>query len=308
MTTVPSTTGSAITRHVSARWTGAGLVAVSAAGFATLSVFGKVGLSGGMTLAGMMSLRFGGAAVLLGLGFLAVRRRPPDLSTRSALGLLAMGVFGYGVQSTLYFNGLQRVPASICALLLYVYPLLVALYDRLFNHRRLRWTSRAGLVLALIGVTLTVRPSAATALDPLGLAFVAGSAAWYAGYIIVSERIVLRHGAWVSTVGISAGAAIAFTLGGWVTRTLDWHFGREQLLLIVGLVLVSTILPLATFLAGVARLGPTTASIVSTLEPVFTALLAAWVLREQLSPIQMGGGALILGAAAIVQWPAKVSG
>ncbi|HSB89733.1 MAG TPA: DMT family transporter [Anaerolineales bacterium] len=284
------------------RWTGAGLVALSAAGFATLSVFGKIGLAGGMTLAGMLSLRFAGAALLLGLGLAAARRLPRGLTLRTAAGLLALGAFGYGVQSTLYFSGLQRIPASICALLLYVYPLFVALYDRLFNGRPLHRAALTALALALAGVVLTVRPTASGALDPLGLAFVVGSAAWYAGYIILSERVVQRLGAWTSTAGVSVGAALAFTAAGWITGTLDWSLSADQLRLLLGLVVVSTILPVATFLAGVARLGPTTASIVSTLEPVFTALLAAWVLRESLAPIQALGGLFVLAGAVWVQW------
>ena len=238
------------------RWVGAGLVALSAGGFATLSVFGKVGLSGGMTLAGMLSLRFAGAALVLGLGLAATRRWPRGLTGRAAAGLLALGALGYGVQSTFYFNGLQRVPASICALLLYVYPLFVAMYDRLFNGRPLRRVSQAALLIALVGVALTVRPSASGSLDPVGLAFVAGSAAWYAGYIIVSERVVRRLGAWVSTTGIAVGAALAFTLGGWVTSTLDWSLSPDQVGLLIGLILVSTVLPVATFLAGVAASRP----------------------------------------------------
>ena len=289
---------------------GAGLCTISAAGFATLSVFGKLTLASGMTLAGMLSLRFAGAAVVLGLAMALARRVPAGLTLRTTGVLLAMGVFGYGVQSTFYFNGLTRLPASISALLLYVYPLFVALYDRVLNHRPMRRIEQASLALAVVGVPLTVGPIGADGarLDPIGLAFVLASAAWYAGYIIVSDRVVRRVGAWASTTWISVGAALAFTAGGLVTQSLDWRLDGHQIWLLLGLVVFSTILPLSTFLAGVARLGPTLASIVSMLEPVFTAGLAALMLGEMLMPVQAVGGALILGAAALVQWPRKTSG
>ncbi|HET7011795.1 MAG TPA: DMT family transporter [Anaerolineales bacterium] len=292
------------------RAVGAGLCAVSAAGFATLSVFGKIGLASGMTLAGMLSLRFAGAAVVLGLGLVLARKIPSGLNLRTTATLLAMGMFGYGVQSTFYFLGLSRLPASVSALLLYVYPLFVALYDRVLNHRPLHGIEQLSLALALVGVPLTVRPSAGEGLqlDPIGLGFVLASAAWYAGYIIASDRVVRKVGAWASTAWISFGAAIAFTLGGLATRSLDWRLEGQQVWLLLGLIVFSTILPLTTFLAGVARLGPTLASIVSTLEPVFTAALAALVLRESLAPLQVVGGMLILSAALLVHWPRKTSG
>src|SRR4030067_1117875 len=157
---------------------GAGLCGLSAAGFATLSVFGKIALASGLTLAGMLSLRFAGAALVLGLGLWLTRRSPAGVSLRTMAGLLALGMFGYGVQSTLYFGGLQRVPASISSLLLYVYPLFVAVYDRVLNHRSLPRLRQAALGLALSGVVLTIRPaaSAGASLDPIGVAVVLGAA------------------------------------------------------------------------------------------------------------------------------------
>ncbi|MBZ0248356.1 MAG: DMT family transporter, partial [Burkholderiales bacterium] len=51
------------------------------------------------------------------------------------------------------------------------------------------------------------------------------------------------------------------------------------------------------FFEGLKRVGPATASIVSTFEPVFTAALAWLLLGESLTPAQMGGGAMVLAAA-----------
>jgi drug/metabolite transporter (DMT)-like permease len=264
-------------------------------------------LASGLTLPSMLSLRFAGAAAVLGLALVLSRRTPGGMGLRTTAVLVAMGVFGYGIQSTFYFLGLTRLPASVSALLLYVYPLFVALYDRVLNHRPLQRLEQVSLALALVGVPLTVRPSAedGLALDPIGLVFILASAAWYAGYIIASDRVVRRVGAWASTMWISVGAALAFILGGLATQTLDWRLDTQQIWLLLGLIVFSTILPVSTFLAGVARLGPTLASIVSTLEPVFTAGLAAWVLSESLAPVQAVGGVLILGAALLVQWPRK---
>ncbi|MFB9237653.1 DMT family transporter [Plantactinospora siamensis] len=56
-----------------------------------------------------------------------------------------------------------------------------------------------------------------------------------------------------------------------------------------------------TFFAGLERTGPSTAAILSTFEPVVTAALAALVLGESLSPVQLAGGALVLCSAAVLQ-------
>lgn len=66
------------------------------------------------------------------------------------------------------------------------------------------------------------------------------------------------------------------------------------------IVLIATMLPVVTFLAGLERIGPTNAAVPSTLEPVVTVLLAALLLGEMLKPITLLGGALILLTVMLV--------
>jgi drug/metabolite transporter (DMT)-like permease len=69
---------------------------------------------------------------------------------------------------------------------------------------------------------------------------------------------------------------------------------------IAGIVLIATVIPVVTFLAGLERIGPTNASMLSTLEPVITVLLAAWLFGERLKPVVMLGGVLILVAVILL--------
>ena len=68
----------------------------------------------------------------------------------------------------------------------------------------------------------------------------------------------------------------------------------------LGIIIISTIIPVVTFLAGLERIGPTNAAMLSTLEPVVTVLLAAWLFGEKLTPIVMVGGGLILVAVILL--------
>jgi drug/metabolite transporter (DMT)-like permease len=64
---------------------------------------------------------------------------------------------------------------------------------------------------------------------------------------------------------------------------------------------VSTVMPIVLFMAGLARVGPSTASIASTIEPPFTVALAWIVFGETLGPLQLTGGALVLSAVIVLQ-------
>ena len=64
--------------------------------------------------------------------------------------------------------------------------------------------------------------------------------------------------------------------------------------------MIATVIPVATFLAGLERIGPTNASMLSTLEPVVTVLLAGLIFGERLETITILGGGLILVAVILL--------
>jgi drug/metabolite transporter (DMT)-like permease len=67
--------------------------------------------------------------------------------------------------------------------------------------------------------------------------------------------------------------------------------------------LACTVLPMAALLGGVRRVGPSTASIVATAEPLVTAGLAMLVVGEHLAPVQWLGAALVVGAVLWLRAP-----
>jgi drug/metabolite transporter (DMT)-like permease len=54
------------------------------------------------------------------------------------------------------------------------------------------------------------------------------------------------------------------------------------------------------FFAGLERVGPTVASILSTAEPLVTVALAFVVFGESLGTVQLAGGGLVLGAVVVL--------
>lgn len=66
-------------------------------------------------------------------------------------------------------------------------------------------------------------------------------------------------------------------------------------LAVVAIALFSTLLAIFGFFKGLAKLGAADASTLSTMEPLITLGLAALVLGEQVTAMQLFGGALILG-------------
>ncbi len=270
------------------------LVTLSAAGFGTLALFGRYAYADGMDALTILFLRFSLAAILM-LALLIIRRE--RLPRGAALPrLIGMGALGYVGQAFAYLTALKYASAGLVALLLYLYPVFVALLAALVLHEPFTGVKALALGLALAGTALTVGPAGGQA---LGALLAVAAATIYSVYIIVGAQ-VMKH---VSAVQSSA---VIFAAAGMTSGVLMVANGPHLpatgagWAAITSMVLIATVLPVATFLAGIERIGPTNAAMLSTLEPVVTVLLAAVWLNETLQPLTWLGGGLILSAVLLL--------
>ncbi len=282
-------------------WGGVALITVSAAGFATLAIFGKLAFASGMSLSTMLALRFSGAAALFWAILAVTGLAAARLGRRKIGQLLLMGGVGYAGQSTLYMLAVSLIPASVVGMLLYTYPAWVVLLAwRLDGDRpdARRWLA---LALALAGTTLIAGdPSGSANLLGVALALLAGL--WYACYIVLGNRIIRHVPPTASSAWILSGATISFMALGLLLGQLHFDFAAPQgWVAIAGMVILATVIPVFTFLSGLQRVGPARAAILSALEPVFTVLLAIVVLGERLTATQVVGSALIIVAVILLQ-------
>jgi drug/metabolite transporter (DMT)-like permease len=279
------------------------LCLLSAAAFGAMAIFGKLAYDAGVGIGDLLLLRFAFAAAAL-LAIAAGIGAFRGVSRRSVLAALGMGAIGYATQSGLFFGALERMDASLLALVLYVYPALVLAGAVVLGRERATARRVAALVVASAGTALVLAGAASGALDALGTAMAFGAAVAYTAYILTGDRVV----AGVSPVALAAlvctGATVTFGVAALVRGGPELGFGAEGFAWIGAIALVSTVGAILAFFAGLARVGPSAASILSTLEPVVTVGLAAAAFGESLTAVQLAGGALVLAAVVVMQWPA----
>ena len=277
-------------------------IAISAASFGTLAIFGRFLYRDGMDIFTVLFLRFGLAALLM-LALLLVRREGFPRG-RILLQLIGMGALGYVGQSFSYLTAIKYASAGLVALLLYLYPTFVFVLSVIVLKEKVTWIKIAAIVLALIGTALTVDPAGG---QLSGILLAVAAALIYSIYIIVGTNVMKHVSAVQSSFVIFASAGIVYgmlmaldgphlpsTNSGWIN--------------IAGIVLIATVIPVVMFLAGLERIGPTNAAMLSTLEPIVTVLLAAWIFDERLKPIVLLGGGLILVAVILLtrgEWERK---
>jgi drug/metabolite transporter (DMT)-like permease len=273
----------------------------SGAAFGAMAVFGKLAYDDGATVGTLLAIRFALAAALFWALVLGAREGTGPGGRDVVLGL-ALGAGGYASQAGCYFAALERIDASLLSLLIYTFPAIVAAAAIALGRERFDRGRAVALALASGGLVLVVAGAGAGALDPLGAALGLAAAVVYSTYILVGDGLVARVRPRVLSALVCTGAAVSLTAGSALLGDL-----RPGELTVAGwgwlacLAVVSTVGSISLFFAGLRRVGPTTASILATVEPLVTVVLAFLVLGEALGTVQLAGGALVLTAVLVLQ-------
>jgi drug/metabolite transporter (DMT)-like permease len=276
----------------------------SAAAFGAMGVLGKLAYDGGATVGTLLAVRFLLAAALFwalvlaggGVGGLKALRR------RDVAVALALGAGGYAAQAGGYFSALTRLDASLVALLLYTFPAIVAVAGAVLGRERLDAWCATALALASGGLALVLGGAGTGAVDPLGAALALGAAVVYSAYILVGDGVSRRMPPRLLSALVCTGAAASLTTGSVLLGEL-----RPAALTLSAwgwlacLAVVSTVVAIGLLFAGLRRVGPAAASMLSTIEPLVTALLALLAFGERPAAVQIAGGALVLGGVLVLQ-------
>lgn len=273
------------------RWIGAGLVALSALSFGAMAIFARFAFAGGVDVTALLFLRFLIAGALMAVLMSALKRPWPR--RRNALTLALMGGVGYVAQALCFFLALQHASAGLVALLLYLYPFLVTLLGVVFAGERLTLLRTLAVLSALLGTALTI--GAGISGSPLGIALGVAAALIYSIYILVGNRVLKEEDPLAAAAVVMLAAAGVFGLVVLVDAP-RFPASAAAWAAVLAIALISTVVAMVGFFAGIKRLGAADAATLSTLEPVVTFVLAAIFLDEPVSAAQMAGGVIVLGA------------
>lgn len=280
---------------ISNRLGGALFIAGSAIGFGAMAIFGKVAFGSGASTTTVLFFRFLAAGTLMVLLMGSMRQQWPR--GRDLAVLVLMGGLGYAGQAFCFFSALRHATAGLTGLLLYLYPALVLIGSAILGRRKLTLAKVLLALLALFGIMLTVTGGLAG--TPTGIAFGVGAAFVYTVYILVGEGVTGRTGAVGAGSVIMLSAAAVFGTAT-VLEGPSYPATAEGWLAMAAIAVVSTLMPIVFFFAGMRRLGASDASTLSTLEPVVTLLLAYFFLGEKLGLLQALGSGLVIAAVVVL--------
>jgi drug/metabolite transporter (DMT)-like permease len=289
---------------------GVGLVLAAATLFAVNGTVSKLVLASGLSSQRLVEIRCAGAAVFLCLLALALDRHSLRTPPRELGFVVVYGIVGVAMVQWLYFVALARIPVSLTLLIEFTAPLMVALWVRFVLRRPVRRRLWPALALVLAGLALVAQVWAGLTVDGLGLVAAVVAACALAAYYVMGEHGVATRDP-VSLAGLSFAAAAVF----WAVVQPWWTypFGRladpvavrgfavPTWVLVLWVIVMGSVAPWVLVLTGLRSIGAARAGLVGTLEPVVASGVAWAVLGEALSPVQIAGGAVVVGGIVLAE-------
>ena len=278
------------------RLVGVFLIAVSASCFGAMAIFARLAYEAGTDPITVLFLRFTIAGIFM-VTVIAVKGITFPRG-RTLVSLTLMGGLGYVGFSLAFFTALTMAPAGLVAILLYLYPAFVTILAIVFLKKQITILKFVALSMTFAGTVLIVGLESGSG-QILGIVLGITAAVLYSIYIVVGSQVILNAGAFPASTIVIISAGVIFS-GVVAVKGVQFPATLIGWISVFGIALVSTALAIVTFFAGLKKIDPASASMISTLEPVITIVLAVVILGETMTIPKILGGIIILVAVVLL--------
>lgn len=227
------------------------------------------------------------------------------LTRRDVLAACTLGFLGYYLASFLDMSGLELISAQLERLTLFTYPTLISVLAWLFLKERFGYRTVLSLLLSYFGVFLMYvqeRILADSANLAWGILLVVLSALSYSTYVILAKPMIQRMGSREFTSCAMLGSAGFAIVHCAVAEPISDSIRLVSTLWGYGLLLafVCTVIPSFLINEAIVRIGASRTSIIGSIGPVVTMLLAIFILKEPTSVWHFAGMLTVIAGVSLV--------
>ncbi len=233
------------------------------------------------------------------LAILLVQRKSLKLTKGQAIQVAVMGMGGMGLTAFLLNTAYLHLPVGTVTMLHFLYPTVVCIVMGTLFRAGFSKLQITAILISLAGMALLAGQGGNLSL--LGIVLAIASAFSYGFYMISNEKgpandlplaVKLFY---VSTVG-----TVFFGLYAAVTQTLALPGTAGGILRLVFCSGAATTASFFLMMAGVRRLGASTAAFLSMAEPVVSIVFAALWFGDSVTPPMVAGSALVLASVCFI--------
>ena len=268
-----------------------------------MGIFVRALTAYGFTSPQITAIRLTSAAILLWLFALITKPKQLKIHPRDLFWMALLGLASLLAMTMCYFTAIQLTSLSIASILLYTAPAMVLIMSAIFFREKLTAGKLIALILAIAGCVLVSGSSGEDSLSLPGLLTGLGSGFAYALYSIIGKVVLKKYPPMTVTTYAFSFAAIGALLVCRPLQLIRIAAAKPDLLLLILLIsigLLSAALPYNLYSAALQHIEAGKASIMASTEPLVATLCGFLLYKESLTPLQLAGIALILGAIVLL--------
>ena len=258
-------------------------------------LFGVPVIHKGLDVNSLLFYRYGVSTVLM-LAFMLMAKKQVRITWRQFGLTVLLGVLFTGCSITL-FEAYKYIPSGIATSILYVYPIMVALFMLLFGHFP-TWQTWVSIMAGVVGAVLLSVKGGGGFIDWRGIALVVLSGLCYTLFIVIvnqSRQIRALTNLTLTFYCFLVGSLMLFALSGFGLRLNPVPDGRSWLN-VLGLAVFPTAIATITLAAATKAVGATKTSVLGILEPLTAIFIGTLFFKEPFTLHVALGVALILFA------------
>jgi len=241
--------------------------------------------------------------VYLIIAFLVRPKKVNEVKKIDYLWLFFFGFIGYYLASYFDFLGLKYIKAGLERIVLFLYPTLVVIISRLFLKTKISRTQIIAIVITYIGVITAFSGELDVSSNHLfkGVILIFFSALTYAMYLVGSGWLIPKFGVVCFTSYAMIVSTICVLIHYSFAQNFDlFHYPKEVYYLGLGMAILSTVIPSFLVSKSIKIIGSSNFSIIGSIGPISTIILANIFLEETLSIYQVIGTVVVIGGVFLV--------
>lgn len=207
------------------------------------------------------------------------------------------GLVGYYLASYFDFVGLTYIKASLERIILFIYPTIVILLNRLFFKQKITKVQSIAIFLSYLGILIAFSDEVDISGGSvyLGGFFILLSAITYASYLVGSGWLIPKFGvvkftAYAMLVSCFCVFIHFSLIGDTDLFSLPWQVYGLGFLIAV----FATVIPSFMVSASIKIISSSNFAIVAGIGPISTIVLASFFLNERLTLVQFFGALLVI--------------
>lgn len=267
-----------------------------------IGLFNRSLTAGGFSSFSIVLVRNLGSLILLGLIFLIFDRSIFRINPKHLPYFLGTGIVSILLFTLCYFTCQQICSLATAAILLYTAPTFVVILSTILWKDKITKRKIAALIITFLGCTFVTGVwSGDFTVTLIGFLLGIGSGFFYGLYSIFARYALEHYKPLTVTLYTFVFAGISSLF---VIRPTELATGFSQpkmVVLILGLIVISTVLPYIFYTKGLAAVDSGKASILASIEPVVAAIVGIAAFGEPMNIMVLLGLACILLSVYILR-------